>query len=258
MRKSLSKKLRFEVLKRDGFQCQYCGASAPDTLLQVDHIKPVAEGGTNEILNLITSCQACNSGKGARELSDSAAVTKQVEQMRELNARREQIEMMVKWREAIDESQDALLEHLEAKWLKHTGYKWTECGKKEIAKLVKKNGFNMVADAIDTVVDVYVKFNGDEANLKTVDVAFNKLAGVIRVAKKLTEKPWLKECYYIRGILRNRVYVNERYVMSLLEDAVKAGCDIDDIKQLACCCRNWTEFCDEVEEMMEEQNANQV
>ena len=53
-RKSISKKNRFEVFKRDSFTCQYCGASAPDVLLEVDHIKPVASGGTNDILNLIT------------------------------------------------------------------------------------------------------------------------------------------------------------------------------------------------------------
>lgn len=40
----LSKTIRFEVLKRDSFACQYCGKKAPDVLLQVDHIHPVAEG----------------------------------------------------------------------------------------------------------------------------------------------------------------------------------------------------------------------
>jgi hypothetical protein len=38
-------------------------------LLECDHIKPVAEGGTNEVDNLITACGACNSGKGATPLS---------------------------------------------------------------------------------------------------------------------------------------------------------------------------------------------
>ena len=44
-RKSITKSVRFEVFKRDGFKCQYCGASAPDVILEVDHIVPVAEGG---------------------------------------------------------------------------------------------------------------------------------------------------------------------------------------------------------------------
>lgn len=60
----VSKRTRFEVFKRDGFTCQYCGATPPN-LLEVDHIHPVVEGGTNDTDNLITSCQDCNRGKGA-------------------------------------------------------------------------------------------------------------------------------------------------------------------------------------------------
>ena len=37
-RKTLSKKIRFEVFKRDKFTCQYCGRMSPDVILEVDHI----------------------------------------------------------------------------------------------------------------------------------------------------------------------------------------------------------------------------
>lgn len=69
-RKSLSKKTRFEIFKRDNFTCQYCGKQPPDVILVVDHIEPVAEGGDNDTLNLITSCEECNQGKGARRLDN--------------------------------------------------------------------------------------------------------------------------------------------------------------------------------------------
>lgn len=69
VRKSLSKKTRFEVFKRDGFKCSYCGAHPPNVLLHVDHIVPVAEGGGNEEDNLTTACEACNLGKSATPLS---------------------------------------------------------------------------------------------------------------------------------------------------------------------------------------------
>ncbi|WP_225784478.1 HNH endonuclease [Xenophilus sp. Marseille-Q4582] len=68
-RQTVSKKTRFEVFKRDAFTCQYCGAHPPGVLLHVDHIHPVAEGGTNEIDNLVTACEPCNAGKGARLLN---------------------------------------------------------------------------------------------------------------------------------------------------------------------------------------------
>jgi hypothetical protein len=67
-RKSISKKVRFEIFKRDGFNCQYCGATPPRAVLHIDHIIPVAEGGGNEDTNLVTACDACNLGKAANSL----------------------------------------------------------------------------------------------------------------------------------------------------------------------------------------------
>jgi len=62
-RKGLGKKLRFEVFKRDNFQCVYCGKSPPDVTLEIDHIEPVSKGGDNDINNLVSSCFDCNRGK---------------------------------------------------------------------------------------------------------------------------------------------------------------------------------------------------
>lgn len=62
---AVSKRTRFEVLKRDKHTCQYCGAQAPDATLQIDHVIPVSLGGTNKPNNLTTACIDCNSGKGS-------------------------------------------------------------------------------------------------------------------------------------------------------------------------------------------------
>lgn len=68
-RKSISKKLRFEVFKRDSFTCVYCGCTPPGVVLEIDHIDPVSRGGGNNIENLVTSCFSCNRGKSATPLS---------------------------------------------------------------------------------------------------------------------------------------------------------------------------------------------
>ena len=60
---SLSKKVRFEVFKRDKFTCQYCGSTPPNVVLEVDHILPKSKQGKDDIDNLITSCFDCNRGK---------------------------------------------------------------------------------------------------------------------------------------------------------------------------------------------------
>lgn len=57
---TVSKRIRFEVLRRDNYTCRYCGGSAPDVKLTVDHVMPVALGDPT---NLVTACKDCNAGK---------------------------------------------------------------------------------------------------------------------------------------------------------------------------------------------------
>ena len=54
--------VRQKILRRDGHACRYCGVSASD----IDHVVPVALGGSNRMGNLVISCTDCNSRKGAR------------------------------------------------------------------------------------------------------------------------------------------------------------------------------------------------
>ena len=62
---AITKRTRFEVLKRDNHTCRYCGASAPDVKLHVDHVTPSALGGTDDPSNLVTACVDCNLGKAS-------------------------------------------------------------------------------------------------------------------------------------------------------------------------------------------------
>lgn len=62
---AISKRLRFEIFRRDNHACRYCGATAPEAKLTVDHVTPTALGGGDEPANLVTACSDCNSGKSA-------------------------------------------------------------------------------------------------------------------------------------------------------------------------------------------------
>jgi hypothetical protein len=62
---AVSKRLRFEILRRDNHACRYCGATAPEAKLTVDHVIPVALGGGDIPENLVTACWDCNSGKSS-------------------------------------------------------------------------------------------------------------------------------------------------------------------------------------------------
>ncbi len=70
-RKGISPRMRFEIFKRDGFRCVYCGLGFRDGTLVVDHITPVALGGGTESSNLATACEPCNAGKGAEPLPEA-------------------------------------------------------------------------------------------------------------------------------------------------------------------------------------------
>lgn len=61
----MTDKLRYKILKRDGFRCQICGRSAEDGVkLHIDHIIPVSKGGKTVESNLRVLCEDCNLGKG--------------------------------------------------------------------------------------------------------------------------------------------------------------------------------------------------
>lgn len=63
-RKPIPAEKILRVFRRDKFTCQYCGATGTD--LEVDHVIPVALGGSNSEVNLITACKKCNRKKGKK------------------------------------------------------------------------------------------------------------------------------------------------------------------------------------------------
>lgn len=72
----VSKRLRYEVLRRDGFRCRYCGATPEQAELRIDHVVPESLGGRTEPSNLATACDPCNSGKSS--VPPEAPVVEQV------------------------------------------------------------------------------------------------------------------------------------------------------------------------------------
>lgn len=66
LREAIPAQLRYRVLQRDSFRCQYCGRSARDgATLHLDHVVPYSAGGETTEDNLITACEQCNLGKSA-------------------------------------------------------------------------------------------------------------------------------------------------------------------------------------------------
>lgn len=68
-RSGVTPRVRFAVLESAGFTCRYCGAMAPAVRLVVDHVVPVADGGSDDPDNLVAACVECNAGKADRPLT---------------------------------------------------------------------------------------------------------------------------------------------------------------------------------------------
>lgn len=232
-RDPVSKKTRFEVFKRDSFTCQYCGAKAPEVVLHCDHIHPVAEGGTSDILNLVTACAACNGGKGARKLDDRSAVERQRAQIEELEARREQLEMMLAWRDAAHAESVDTVEEV-ARRISERGDLWpNESGKADIRKWLKKYSLAEVLAAMDEAFDHYMKFSGEEPDKQAWNTAFAKIPAFASMKRQAQDKPYLPRLLYIQGIMRKRAEEPYENFVEQLEVAVEKGWSVDDLEAVA-------------------------
>lgn len=172
-RKPIPKRTRFEIFKRDGFKCQYCGKAAPEVILEIDHVVPVAHGGTNDITNLVTACRECNNGKGARELSDDTIIKRQQAQLEEINERREQAEMLTEWKKALQEVVAGQIDAIDSYLVSVTGDGMTEEGKRNMRMLIRRFGFQEVYTSVEIAFE---KYYHDTA--KTWEYAFNKIGGI--------------------------------------------------------------------------------
>jgi|GEM_PF-1003982 hypothetical protein len=238
-RKNISKKLRFEIFKRDSFRCQYCGATAPDVLLRVDHINPVSNGGDNNILNLVTSCFDCNSGKSDRLLSENTVLDKQRKQLEDLENRRSQLEMMMEWHKSLTGvnglKAKSIIEYINDL----SPNKLKEEQEKIIRRLVKKYEIDELIDAIDSSFGYYKnRYNG----VDLIEVFMKKLSGVLIIQKREKEDPdyaFIKEIYNYTKSLRNYSFeFNFKQIEKMFKTLKKEGIQSLEIVSIMCS-KNW-------------------
>lgn len=152
-RKPIRPGVRFEVFKRDGFTCQYCGRTPPTVVLQVDHIVPVARGGENDEGNLLTACEECNSGKSDKSLEEAPeALALQMERRQE---RAQQVEaynaFLMEQREAEQEQVRQLGEYWFDQFMEEKGrFVFGDQRARSVRRFLQDLTYVEVLDAIDT------------------------------------------------------------------------------------------------------------
>lgn len=101
--RDISKEVRSQVLDRNGFTCQMCGAVAGEphpydhgrkTRLHIGHIVDKSVGGTDDLSNLRAICSVCNEG-AANLTADRPSALKLLAQLRRSSSV-EQLEVL-KW-----------------------------------------------------------------------------------------------------------------------------------------------------------------
>ena len=248
-RKQISKKMRFDVLKRDSFTCQYCGKQAPNVVLEIDHIKPVYEGGKNTMLNLITSCFECNRGKGKRKLDVNSSLNKELKELNVMQERNEQIKLMNKWRKQLEKESEDILKIVIEFIYTNTNLRITITGiqlKNTILKDVENYGINEYLKLLRETLSVYYK-----GNMKEVQKSLEKITTFKKINDENKEKPYLKDIHYCTGILRNRLSRFEKStafnnLLCLHEDY---GYSIREIKDICFNVYSWNQFliqCDDI------------
>lgn len=180
-RTPLSKKIRFEVFKRDKFTCQYCGRMSPDVILEVDHIKPVAEGGDNDMLNLITSCQDCNRGKGKTLLSQNETLKKSQKQLIILAEKAEQAQMMIMWKKELLTIREKEVAAIVDLIVTTTGIKGVLISQAyEIRKILMQFPFRLVWEATEIGLKTYFAEQAVESDyeIREVEHMLHKIGGI--------------------------------------------------------------------------------
>ena len=216
-RKAIGKKVRFEVLKRDKFTCQWCGRSpvTDDVVLQIDHIVPVKEGGDNNVLNLVTSCFDCNIGKGATKLDDNRVVAQQKKQLDLQQDKKEQLDLLVKWHKELQgmgtEETKVVIEYINDTMVTRSLNAKGESG---IARLTKKFKIEDILKAVDLSAEKYFRFDGNgEITEESAGEFVNKIGGVLYVMNQPVMKQRIS---YIKGICRNRFQYFDMKVGSII------------------------------------------
>lgn len=244
-RKSISKKLRFEVFKRDKFTCVYCGATAPDVLLHIDHIEPVSKGGSNAIENLCCACMSCNQGKSDRKLERSDEAKKSFNQVKETAERMDQLKAVLKWKKEVINSKnkevDEVIKLLEENYM--DGNVLTESGEIKVKVAYAKHGLDEVLNHFndwlincewrkkngyrEKTLDEYIKNKKDRQTPTgkrkyAMGVAYNKfsrsfLSEVNTFVLSLPEEQLEGFIYFLKNIVPEG-YVNNRRATQYLQE----------------------------------------
>jgi hypothetical protein len=147
---SISTRTRFEIIKRDGYRCRYCGANAVDVQLHVDHVIAVANGGTDDPTNLITACAKCNLGKSDVPLDESRIVAGV--RTEDALEHAEQVRQYLAAQLEVERARQEILDYVTDCWRARMGHVGQAVGR-ALRAVIRKHPLERIIFAIDVTAD---------------------------------------------------------------------------------------------------------
>jgi len=259
-RPALSKSVRFEVFKRDRFACTYCGAKAPDVVLVVDHIEPVAKGGSSDILNLATACQPCNAGKGARPLSDESALAKKRDQLAELQERRDQLEMMMEWQRGLVSLDAGAVAQL-VRFYSDLAPGWTmaEDYHRNIRAALVETPLARACEIFREQAAKWVRIENGKATKESAQSFQDNAVRALRYEAVNRKDPEGSKLRYIRGIVKNRSnywsFAKANDCLTILQAHAARGVSTDELQAIAVRATSWSQWLELMDDLVAESQA---
>lgn len=164
------------------------------------------------MMNLVTSCIDCNLGKSDKVLSDHSALEKQRAQLDQLSERREQLSMMMQWRDGLEDIQKMQLSIAIERFNKMLPDSvLSKTGETNLGKVVKAHGLENVLNHMQTAYDKAAKNN---SGIPDVTATFKNIGKLISVQGMDHVE---RNARYICGILRNKFgYIDTPYYLKVL------------------------------------------
>lgn len=169
---SLGKTKRFKVFERDNYTCRYCGQKPPEVKLEVDHFIPRSKEGSDDMINLLTSCFDCNRGKRDRVVmthDQTLEIETQIENKKEVIL---QLKQLNKLNDKVRKMQDEIVEEITLYWefLWDDEKTFTAKGQSSIRTFLKYFTKNEIREAMD------IARQQDRSNVDT----FKYMCGILQ------------------------------------------------------------------------------
>ncbi|HYE90632.1 MAG TPA: hypothetical protein VEA38_06430, partial [Terriglobales bacterium] len=206
-----------------------------------------------ELIRRLAGSEAA--GKGDRLLDDNAVLEKQRRQLEELQERREQIEMMLEWKQGLRELDEHTVQRV-AEYI-NAAIKpaiVNEHGLATIRRMLHRYSVDDVTAATDISAKQYLRLGDDgKPTGESISKVFDFIWRIARVRHEERDKPYLREIFYTRGIVRRRCgYFDESYALDLLLQAYELGAEMLLLKQMARECRNWSSWKNDMLELIDD------